>query len=128
MKNWMIGLGLLALSGCSGSQVSAWLQGNGVSVAKADKIGTIASNALADGTLFCKFADVLAVVPSVNVINAGADKVSDACKFASIIQAGVQVQMAAGVPVPPPATPTAVPIATVPPATVVAVQKSVPTS
>lgn len=114
----------LALTACSGSQVSGWLQGNGIAQVKADKIGTIASNVVADGTLFCQLDSIVAAVPSVNVINASAAAVAGACKVASLIQAGVQAQAAIAVPVPPPVTPAAVPIATVPVATVVAVQKS----
>ena len=82
MKRSILLATALTLSGCSGSQVSAWLQGNGVSAAKADKIGTIASNVVADGTLFCALDSVIAAVPSVNVINASAASVAAACKVA----------------------------------------------
>lgn len=115
----------VALVGCSGSQVSTFLQGNGVSATKADKIGTIASAALADGTLICQLDGIVAAVPSVNVINASAAAVAGACKVASLVVAGVQTQAAVGIPVPPPATPAALPIATVPPAVVAAVQQTV---
>ena len=125
MKRILLASALL-LTSCSGSQVTAWLEGNGVSASKATKAGTIVSNVLADGTLMCSLDGIVAAVPSVSVVNATAAAVAGACKVATLISAGVQAQAAlVAVPVPPPATPTAVPIAVVPAATVIAVQKSV---
>ena len=124
MKRSILLATALTLSACSGSQVSGWLTGSGVDKVKAGKIGTIASNVVAAGTLFCALDGLVTAVPSVNVINASAEAVAGACRVASLIQAGVQAMPAVAVPVPPPAIPTAVPIATVPPATVVAVERS----
>lgn len=115
----------LLLTGCS--SLPSWLQANGVSASNANSVNTVLSTAVADGTLFCSIAGVLAAVPGVNVKGASAASVAAACQTAQIIGAAVAAGAAgaAGVPVPPPAAGTPVPVATVPPAAATAVAASV---
>ena len=115
---------LVALSGCA--QLPAWLQANGVSAGTAAKVNTVMSDAVADGSLFCAVAGVVAAVPGVNVTHATAQSVAAACAAAQVIGAAIQTAAATiPYPVPPPMAPAAVPIAVVPPAVAAAVVASV---
>jgi hypothetical protein len=115
---------LLALSGCA--QLPAWLQANGASATTAANVNTVLSTAVADGSLFCSIAGVVAAVPGVNVKGASAQSVATACATAQLVGAAVTAAGAAiPVPVSPPASPSAVPVATVAPAAASAVAASV---
>jgi hypothetical protein len=112
----------VSLAGCS--SLPSWLQANGASASTANTVNTVLSTAVADGNLFCSIAGVVAAVPGVNVKNASAQSVANACQLAQVVGAAVAVG-AAGVPVPPPAAATPVPIAVVPPLAAAAVAASV---
>lgn len=122
MKNFLIGALALSLSACTGAQITADLESMGVSVATATKVGQIDAGVLAQGTLFCSLDEVIAVIPTVSVVNASAAAVATACKVATTVS-GAVAQVA--VPVAPPAAGTPVAIASVPAATVAAVNASV---
>lgn len=114
---------LAVLSGCTATQTSGFLQSNGVSQATADRIGSIESTAVADGTLFCLINGAIAVVPGVNVKGAASDKVAAACASAQLI--GGVLASTVPVPVPPPMSGGPVPVATTPPIAAAAVAASV---
>lgn len=111
------------LAGCS--SLPAWLQANGASPATAAAANTVLSTAVADGSLFCSIAGVVAAVPGVNVKNASAAAVANACATAQLVGTAVNAAFAvAPVPVPPPAVAAPVPVATVAPAAASAVAAS----
>lgn len=120
-------LSLLALTGCAQSTIVQWLEGHGVSASVATKAGTVASDAVEVGTLFCQIDTAVAAVPNVSVIGASATAVAAACKQATLLvnEANASVKTAS-VPVPPPTPAAAVPIATVPATAAAAVVASVP--
>jgi hypothetical protein len=121
-KLFLAGTAMLMLAGCTGAQVTAALENMGVSVATATKVGTIDAGVLAQGSLFCSLDQIIAVVPTVSVINASAAAVAMACKDATLLTGAIA---SVAVPVPPPVAGTPVPIASVPPATVAMVAASV---
>ena len=111
------------LAGCS--SLPAWLQANGASPATAAAANTVLSTAVADGSLFCSVAGVVAAVPGVNVKGASAASVANACATAQLVGAAVNaVAAVVPVPVPPPAAAAPVPVATVAPAAASAVAAS----
>src|ERR1700722_8411641 len=87
MRNLIIAGSILALSGCA--QLPAWLQANGASATTAANVNTVLSTAVADGSLFCSIAGVVAAVPGVNVKGASAQSVATACATAQLVGAAV---------------------------------------
>ena len=116
---------LLALAGCTPAQVQTNLQANGVSAPVAQQVSGVLSTAVADGTLFCSMAGVVAAVPGVNVKGASAQTVANACATAQLVGAVVSAMPTLPVPVAPPAVAASVPVATVPPLAAAAVAQSV---
>ena len=112
---------LSLLAGCSTAQIQAL----GASPTAAAKVNTVLSTAVADGTLFCNVAGIVAAVPGVTVTNAAAATVANACATAQLVGAAVNAAAAVvPVPVPPPAAAAPVPVATVAPAAASAVAAS----
>lgn len=123
MKPTFALLGALALASCT--QLPTFLQANGVSADTSNKANTVLSTAVADGTLFCELAGVVAAVPGVNVRGASASSVATACATAQLVGAAVNAAAASiPVPVPPPSAAAPVPVATVAPAAATAVAAS----
>lgn len=126
-KLLMASVCLLGLQGCS----AAALQALGFAASTAEKIATISSDLVQEGTLFCAIDGAVAAVPNVSVLGASGATVAKACAEAQLVGNAVKAANATSlvapvsVPVAGPSTPTVVPVASIPASAVAAMAASV---